>query len=102
MMGPCRGRGRTVSGRSRKNVSTRECSVKASVAVPLMFAIYIACGSSPAAEQPHRPIPYPRSAVIERLVWESRPSRYPGSGSDMHWWTWGIDGATYVVDDDGA
>jgi hypothetical protein len=20
----------------------------------------------------------------------------------MHWWTWGIDGATYVVDDDGA
>ena len=77
--------------------------MKASLAISLVLATISAWGSPPAAaEEPHRPIRYPRSTVIERLVWESQPSRYPGSGSDMHWWTWGIDGATYVVDDDGA
>jgi hypothetical protein len=50
----------------------------------------------------HREIPYPESKLIKRLVWESEPSKYPGSGTDMHWWTWGIDSCIYVVDDDGA
>jgi uncharacterized protein DUF4185 len=75
--------------------------MKAWVALPLVFATFTACSYSPPTAQLHRQIPYPRSTVIERLVWESRPSKYPGSGSDMHWWTWGIDGSTYVVDDDG-
>jgi hypothetical protein len=50
----------------------------------------------------HRNIPYPQSKLIKRLVWESEPSKYPGSGTDMHWWTWGIDSSIYVIDDDGA
>jgi hypothetical protein len=50
----------------------------------------------------HREIPYPESTLIKRLVWEGQPSRYPGTGTDMHWWTWGIDSSLYVVDDDGA
>jgi hypothetical protein len=40
--------------------------------------------------------------LIKRLVWESEPSKYAGSGTDMHWWTWGIDSSVYVIDDDGA
>lgn len=50
----------------------------------------------------HREIGYPKSKFIKRLHWESEPSRYPGSGTDMHWWTWGIDSSIYVIDDDGA
>jgi hypothetical protein len=50
----------------------------------------------------HREIPYPQSKLIKQLHWESEPSRYPGSGTDMHWWTWGIDSSIYVIDDDGA
>ena len=70
--------------------------MKAWVTISLVLATFVACGSSPAAAQQRRKIAYPRSTVIERLVWESPPSRCPGSGSDMHWWTWGIDGSTYV------
>ena len=50
----------------------------------------------------HRKISYPLSKLIKELVWESEPSKYPGSGTDMHWWTWGIDSSVYVIDDDGA
>ena len=49
----------------------------------------------------YRKLPYPQSKFISKLVWTSEPYRYPGSGSDMHWWTWGIDDAIYTVDDDG-
>lgn len=49
----------------------------------------------------HREIPFPKSDLINSLEWTSEPYRYPGSGSDMHWWTWGIDDAVYVLDDDG-
>jgi hypothetical protein len=49
----------------------------------------------------HREIPYPKSDLIDSFEWTSDPYRYPGSGSDMHWWTWGIDDAVYVLDDDG-
>ena len=48
-----------------------------------------------------RKMPYPQSDYITSFKWTSEPSRYPGSGSDMHWWTWGIDDAVYVLDDDG-
>ena len=75
--------------------------MRAWVTIPLVLATFAACGSSPASAQQRRQIAYPRSTVIERLIWESQPSKYPGSGSDMHWWTWGVDGSTYVVDDDG-
>jgi hypothetical protein len=47
------------------------------------------------------PCPYPASDLIESFRWTSEATRYPGSGSDMHWWTWGIDDAIYVLDDDG-
>jgi hypothetical protein len=49
----------------------------------------------------HRSIPYPESDLIEKFEFTSEPSRYPGSGSDMHWWTWGADDAVYIADDDG-
>lgn len=49
----------------------------------------------------HRPIPYPESDLIKKFEFTSAPSRYPGTGSDMHWWTWGPDNAVYVADDDG-
>ena len=44
---------------------------------------------------------YPKSDLIDSFQWSSTPYKYPGSGSDMHWWTWGIDDAIYVLDDDG-
>lgn len=45
---------------------------------------------------------YPRSRLIERLEFTGPAHRTPGSASDMHWNTWGADGALYVVDDDGV
>jgi len=35
------------------------------------------------------------------IEWSAPASRYPGTSSDMHWQTWGLDDALYVVDDDG-
>lgn len=49
----------------------------------------------------YRPLPYPISTYITDFKWVDEPSRYPGTNSDMHWWTWGDDSALYVVDDDG-
>ncbi len=49
----------------------------------------------------HRKMPYPESDLIASFEWTSEPYKYPGTGSDMHWWTWGIDDAIYVLDDDG-
>jgi hypothetical protein len=69
----------------------------------LLISVFTAgCSSTKSSLNLHREIPYPESKVIKRLVWESEPSKYPGSGTDMHWWTWGIDNSTYFVDDDGA
>jgi hypothetical protein len=42
-----------------------------------------------------------RSEVIRGLDWSGGPERFPGSGSDMHWYAWGSDDALYIVDDDG-
>ncbi|TAE27159.1 MAG: DUF4185 domain-containing protein [Cytophagales bacterium] len=50
----------------------------------------------------HRTITYPESDLIARFSWTGEPYKYPGTGSDMHWWTLGIDNALYVVDDDGS
>lgn len=50
----------------------------------------------------NRPIAYPDSLIFSGLEWTGEAKRYPGSGSDMHWWTWGDDDALYFVDDDGA
>jgi hypothetical protein len=49
----------------------------------------------------HRPIAYPESDLIEKFEFTSPPSRYPGTGTDMHWWTWAADDAIYLADDDG-
>jgi hypothetical protein len=73
----------------------------AKIGVALVLAVF-ACLSGTSAVTLHREIAYPESKLIKRLVWESEPSRYPGTGTDMHWWTWGSDGAIYVIDDDGA
>jgi len=73
----------------------------------LFFLLMTACsgpkkaGMATSTTKYHREIPYPKSDLIDSLVWTSEPYRYPGSGSDMHWWTWGIDDAIYVLDDDG-
>ena len=72
--------------------------LKIVVLVALLFA---ACSQSKLALNRHRKISYPESRLIKRLVWESQPSKYEGTGTDMHWWTWGIDSSIYVVDDDG-
>ena len=45
---------------------------------------------------------YPRSRLLAGLEWTGPAHKYPGSGTDMHWHTWGSDGALYVVDDDGS
>ena len=50
---------------------------------------------------PPRELLYPPSELIRGLEWTGPPVRYPGTGSDMHWWTWGDDDAIYCVDDDG-
>lgn len=71
-------------------------------ALALLIVLLTACSPKETTLKLHRAIPYPESKLIKRLVWESEPSRYPGSGSDMHWWTWGIDSSVYVIDDDGA
>jgi hypothetical protein len=68
----------------------------------ISILFFAACSSNITMNKQHRKIDYPESKLIKRLVWEREPSRYPGSGSDMHWWTWGIDSNIYVIDDDGA
>lgn len=55
-----------------------------------------------AQDQQTRTLPYPRSDVFSRLEWLAPASRYPGSGTDMHWHAWADDDALYFVDDDGA
>jgi hypothetical protein len=54
------------------------------------------------APTPGRRIAYPPSTLLRGIEWLAPASKYPGSGSDMHWHAWGDDGALYVVDDDGA
>jgi hypothetical protein len=64
--------------------------------------IIIACSTTrKTAGKYHRKMPYPESDFIGSFRWVSEPYKYPGTGSDMHWWTWGIDDAIYVLDDDG-
>jgi len=50
---------------------------------------------------PPRVMAYPPSPLMRGLEWAGPALRYPGSGSDMHWWAWGDDDALYFVDDDG-
>ncbi|WP_404423230.1 DUF4185 domain-containing protein [Nibricoccus sp. IMCC34717] len=56
---------------------------------------------SPLSASPSRPLPHPAHPDLGSLRWTSEPSRYPGTGSDMHWWTWASDGSVIVVDEDG-
>ena len=64
-------------------------------------------GSRPAAPGParapaqRRRLPYPNSTVVSDLEWLAPASRYPGTNSDMHWWTWSADGSLLLVDEDG-
>ncbi len=53
------------------------------------------------AKLPTRKLPYPPSEILSGLEWLDEPMKYPGTASDMHWWTWGADDALYVIDDDG-
>jgi hypothetical protein len=70
----------------------------------LLFTVLFSCSIHRKAVpiKYHRPLPYPQSNLIKKFEFTSEPSRYPGSGTDMHWWTWGIDSSVYVIDDDGA
>ncbi len=66
------------------------------------FLFIIACDATKKTRSKyHREIPYPESDLIDSFQWSSEAYKYPGTGSDMHWWTWGIDDAIYVLDDDG-
>ncbi len=49
-----------------------------------------------------RVLPYAPSEILAGLEWTGPASRYPGSGSDMHWHAWGDDDALYVIDSDGV
>lgn len=71
-------------------------------AASLIILLFAACSPGMPTLTLHRTIPYPQSKLIKRLIWESEPSKYEGTGTDMHWWTWGIDSSVYVIDDDGA
>ena len=50
----------------------------------------------------HRQLNYPKSDFIAKFEWTSPPATYPGTGSDMHWWTIAPDNSLYVLDDDGS
>jgi hypothetical protein len=65
--------------------------------------LLLSCRTQEAAktEESHRKLPYAESELIRKFKFLSPPSRYKGTGSDMHWWTWGADSAVYVADDDG-
>jgi hypothetical protein len=66
------------------------------------FAFWIGSGLASAEDAKRlRPLPYAPSRVLASLTWTSEPHRYPGIDSDMHWQTWGADGAIYSVDGDG-
>jgi hypothetical protein len=67
----------------------------------LYSVIVFGCTSNKKDLVLHRPINYPQSKLIEKFEWTSVPGRFPGTGSDMHWWTEGIDGNVYITDDDG-
>jgi hypothetical protein len=71
-------------------------------ALVVMWPLLVACSPKKSSLTLHRDIAYPESELIGRLVWEGQPSRYEGTGTDMHWWTWGIDSSLYIIDDDGA
>jgi hypothetical protein len=70
--------------------------------VTLLLLLFAACSPKEPTVKSHRVIAYPESKLIKSLVWQSEPSKYPGSGTDMHWWTWAVDSSVYVIDDDGA
>src|SRR4028118_66942 len=76
--------------------------MKLSKLVMPLALFFTACSAKMNTLSLHRKISYPQSKLIKRLVWEGEPSKYPGTGTDMHWWTWGIDSSLYVIDDDGA
>ncbi|MDX2024098.1 MAG: DUF4185 domain-containing protein [Deltaproteobacteria bacterium] len=65
------------------------------------------CAHAPtrdAAASPARPVsapPLPKSKLIRGFEFTGPAFKYPGTATDMHWWTWGADGELYVVDDDG-
>jgi hypothetical protein len=46
--------------------------------------------------------PFPRSKLIRGLEYTGPAFKYPGTGTDMHWWTWAANGDLYTVDDDGS
>lgn len=67
----------------------------------IVFFCFFLLSHSIHAQKYHRTLPYPDSKLIEKLIWTSTPVKYPGTASDMHWWTWGIDDAIYTLEDDG-
>jgi hypothetical protein len=69
--------------------------------IPLAL-FFAGCSSKINTLSLHREIRYTQSKLIKRLVWESEPLKYSGTGTDMHRWTWGIDSSVYSIDDDGA
>jgi len=72
----------------------------------VLFAVLIVAGSfggftQKTPDKYHRQMPYAESDLIKKFEWTSEPSKFPGTASDMHWWTWGIDDAIYTLEDDG-
>ncbi len=74
---------------------------RVNVLIASTFMLLSACSSKKQLNY-HREIKYPESKLIEKIEWTAAPSKYPGTGSDMHWWTIGKDSAVYIIDDDGS
>jgi len=69
------------------------------IGVFVSFTVLISCAEN--QNKYHRKMSYPQSEIIEKLEWTDQPSKFAGTASDMHWWTWGIDDAIYTLEDDG-
>jgi len=73
-----------------------------SVTSPAPLSLVLLClSAAPSLGDPVKRTIAPPSALYSGLEFTAPASKYPGTGTDMHWWTWGADGNIYTVDDDG-
>ncbi len=71
-----------------------------SISAPLALALLSLAPASTRGDTNNRTIA-PASTLFSGLDFTAPATKYPGTGTDMHWWTWGADGNIYTVDDDG-
>ena len=96
---------RRVTLSRRRAIQLGGLGIAASIWPELKGADAVTAQTPTAAQASKRPferkLPYPRSNHIRGLEYIDQPSKYPGTNSDVHNWTWGADDAIWVVDQDG-